>query len=128
MPNFNITIVSADKITVQETNETILSVQYSIFEINEKGEAVGEAVFTGREGFALGSTEEEVIEGIRKNLDAFTKDKHNAIRNEAHEEAEKETNEVIESIVGMEIAIDAENDKKVSVEVEAEITSEEIKN
>lgn len=124
MPDFNITIVSADKITVQETGETLLSVQYSIFHINDEGVVQGDAVHTGREGFPLGTTEDEVLDAVRKILRAYVKDQRQAARIAKNEEDLKVTDTVIENIVGMEISTDKKNDRKKKKE---DIISEEVK-
>ena len=107
--DYNIRIVSADKVTVQETGETIFSVQYSIFEIDEKGNVVGdEAVYTGRDGFPLGTSSEDIIGGMQKLLATYKSDKQNAVRNEEFENANAVSDAVIEELVGLEITSEME--------------------
>lgn len=120
MPDYNITIVDAEKITVQETGETLLSVQYSIFNIDEAGELQGNAVFTGREGFPIGTTEEDVLDEMRKILRSYVKDERQKIRNSKIEEKLKVTDEVIVNIVGIQISSEKDKDKRKKKDIISE--------
>lgn len=95
-PGYSIVVTSADKLTVQESNETILSVQFDI-------RKDGEAVQTLRHGFPLEASEDEIMTALEAVLAAHISDSANAKRNAALEAANKVADETISALIGQEI-------------------------
>jgi hypothetical protein len=92
----SIKIQAADKITVQDTGEQLLSV---LFEIRS-----GEKVLkTGRHGFPLGITVPELEAEMQAILAAFTKDTDTAEAKAEFEAMDAQADETIAEMVGIEI-------------------------
>lgn len=99
MPDYTINITSADKVVVQESNSTILSVQFDI-------RSDGEVVKTLRHGFPLEATHDEIMTELKAVLAAHIADAANAERTAAFEAANTAADETINALVGTEISSD----------------------
>jgi hypothetical protein len=94
--NYSINIVSAERLTIQEDNSQIISVQFEIL----NGE---EVVTTLRHGFPLEATTEDISEDLGKVLATFLDDLAGSEKNAAIDKATEAAEETIVKIKGLKI-------------------------
>lgn len=94
---YSIKINSADKLYIQESGETILSVAFDI--VDEAGVAAS----SQRHGYPLDTDAAAVKADLKNVLDAFVSDKEQAERNAVSEAAQAKADETIAAIVGADI-------------------------
>ena len=96
MRTTHIKIRAADKITVQETDEQLLSVLFDIMQ----GDQV---VQTLRQGFPLDITEDALTVELQQVLSTFVSDAENTARNATIDAANEQADETIAAVIGKEI-------------------------
>lgn len=99
---YSIKIIAADKLTVQDTGEHMLSVQFNIEGLAD-GEKTAEVVRTVRHGFPLGTTAEEIEAELAGVLAAFVKDTQTQDATAEFAAQDAQADETINEIVGKEI-------------------------
>jgi predicted mannosyl-3-phosphoglycerate phosphatase (HAD superfamily) len=95
--NYSIRILSADKLTVQDTGENLLSVQFNI------ESADGAVITTQRHGFPLDTTPEQVEGELSAVLAAFVKDTATQEASAEFAAQDAQADQTIQEIVGMTI-------------------------
>lgn len=96
MSEYTIKVVAADKLHVQDSDTTILSVQ---FEIKRDGETIE----TRRHGFPLDASPENVETELQTFLEAYVRDIQVAESKAEFAAANAQADETIAEIVGKEI-------------------------
>ena len=114
MPTYTIKIQAADKITVQDTGEHLLSVLFDIVtpELDAEGKEVvdteGKTQFTvvqtARHGFPLDTPPETVQAELREVLSTYVTDADNTARNAEFAAKDAQADATIADIVGKEIS------------------------
>lgn len=94
--NYAIRVTGADKVTVQETSETLLSVQ---FEITGGDEVIQKM----RHGFPLDISEEDLTAELQQVLATFASDEENTARNAAFDAENEKADATIAAVIGKEI-------------------------
>jgi hypothetical protein len=96
MPEYSIKIQSAEKITVQDTGEHLLSVLFDI----QRGD---EVMRTARHGFPLGITVKELELELQGVLAAFIKDTETSEATADFEARNAQADQTIAELIGKEI-------------------------
>lgn len=96
MDKYSIQIVSAERVTVQEDNSTVLSVLFNIL----NGEEI-EA--TLRHGFSQDIAEKELSAELKKVLDSYVSDRQQYDRTAKVAKQNEQTDELISKITGKQI-------------------------
>jgi hypothetical protein len=76
--DYSIKVRAIDKVTVQDTGENLLSVQFDILKFPKEPDQDPEVVRTGRHGFPLGVTVTELELELKGVLAAFVTDTETA--------------------------------------------------
>lgn len=98
--NYSITVVAADKVTVQETNETMLSVLFNIVD------EAGTVVKTSRQGFPLDIDQDTLNSELAKNINTFVGDTAIAEKSAELEAANAKADKTISAVVGTTVIAD----------------------
>ena len=98
--NYSINILSAEKLTVQDSGEHLLSVQFNI-EGTQDGET--QVISTQRHGFPLDATTEQIETELAAVLAAFTKDTQTQEATAEFAAQDAQADETIGQIVGKKI-------------------------
>jgi len=97
MPKYTIRITAADKLHVQESDTTILSVQFDILRDDD-------TIETLRHGFPLDTSGSDVESELQKVLDAYIQDAQTAESKAVYAQADAQADATIAEIVGKEIS------------------------
>lgn len=93
---YSLTITSTEKRNSIPDNQDYLAVQFAIT-------LDGEEVYAGSQGFPLEATAEDIQDSLSKFLTTFKEDTARAEENAKVEAIQKQADEVIETITGLEI-------------------------
>ena len=95
-PKYSISVMSAERITVQDTGERLLSVQFQILDGSDLG-------IVRRHGFPIAITPDELEAELKKILVTFIAEKESAERNAKTDAEDAQSDETIEAAVGKTI-------------------------
>lgn len=98
---YSITILGAEKLTVQDTGEHLLSVQFNI--MGAEGGDDPQVISTQRHGFPLDSTPQQVEAGLEAVLAAFVQDAQTKEASADFAAQDAQADATIEEIIGKQI-------------------------
>ena len=94
-------INKSEKITIQETQEQLISVEFNIVSTNDQNDET--IVSTQAHGFSLDKSDEEIKSALQKVLDTYASDSARIEELKKVEEVNKEADETIAKLADIEI-------------------------
>ena len=91
----------SEKITIQETQEQLISVEFNIVSIDDENNET--VVSTQAHGFPLDKSDEEIKSALQKVLDTYASDSARIEELKKVEEVNKEADETIAKLTDIEI-------------------------